>query len=350
VGQLASTHVMNYAEAVTKRVLEAALQGTVLDYRPTQSHGEYDFDLRYSDGTLAAVEATAAIDECLTRTIARIRSKKAGGSVISAVTCKKSWRIFPVSGACIRTIRANADEQLAKLEHEGIDRFFAVSGRSPSVNEVCCKLQIFGSGVISSEGDASIKIAYHSGGGAVGPSTAIKTGETEAWKEDNREKLGRAKTAERHLVVYIGADNGLPWNAITSFEPPSTLPRIPEEITNLWLIGPGGTQDQFTVWSASTTDVWSSTKSSVLQPNRTEHNKLIPTSALPRTASPHQARCAAGARSSLRLRAPARSLRATALRWSRRTCQWESPRPRWSPSPWRAPSSWSRSWHRPPGA
>ena len=37
---------MNHPETVAKRVLEAVLPCT-MEYQPEQSHGEYDFELRY---------------------------------------------------------------------------------------------------------------------------------------------------------------------------------------------------------------------------------------------------------------------------------------------------------------
>ena len=134
---------MNYSEAVAKRVLEAILPGATLVYRSAQANGEYDFDLRYSDGTVAAVEVTAAVDQTLTETIAAVRSKKKGGSIIKATVCKKSWLIFPAKGASINTIRTAADGYLANLEHEGIDSFHCVS-MSPSVRNICCQLQVTG--------------------------------------------------------------------------------------------------------------------------------------------------------------------------------------------------------------
>ncbi len=250
---------MNYSEAIAKRVLEAILPGARLEYQSVQSDGEYDFDLLYSDGTIATVEITAAVDEALEETIAAVRSKKKGGSVIKATACRKSWLIFPAKGASINTIRTAADGYLAKLEYEGIDRFYCVS-TSPSVQNICCHLQITGGGVISSEAEPTIQVAFPIGGGAVGATTATKTAEKEAWKPDNRKKLGAAKTTERHLVVYIDARNGLPWTALTSFGPPSALPEIPEEITNLWLIGHSGNENEFVAWYASTNEIWRSTR------------------------------------------------------------------------------------------
>lgn len=248
---------MNYSEAVSKRVLEAILPGATLVYRSAQANGEYDFDLRYSDGTVAAVEVTAAVDQTLTETIAAVRSKKKGGSIIKAAACKKSWLIFPAKGASINTIRAAADGCLAHLEHQGIDRFYCVS-TSPSVRNICCQLQVTGGGVISSETEPTIRIAFPIGGGAVGAATATTTGERESWKPDNRKKLGAATTAERHLVVYLDAGNGLPWTALTSFAPPSSAPQIPDEVTHLWLIGPTDIADEFIAWRGDTGAAWQS--------------------------------------------------------------------------------------------
>lgn len=250
---------MNYSERISKRVLEAILSGAILKYRPTQSHGEYDFDLHYEDGSEAAVEVTAAMDETLMKTVGAIHGKRAGGSTIRAKVCKRSWIIFPTKGASIRKIRTDADFYLAGLEQEGINRFYCVS-RSPSVQKACCHLEITGGGVLSSDREPTIRIAGPIGGGAVGPSLAIEAGEREALKQDNRRKLGAAQTAERHLVVYIDGRNGLAWTALTSFAPPAVLPKIPDEITNLWLIGQGDNTNEFVVWRAGTTETWQSMK------------------------------------------------------------------------------------------
>jgi hypothetical protein len=103
-----------------------------------------------------------------------------------------------------------------------------------------------------------IRIALPSGGGAVGASVAIEAGEKEAWKQDNRKKLGAARTSERHLVVYIDPMNGLPWVALTDFEPPSALPNLPEEITHIWLVGHAEEKDKFVAWRANTNESWNS--------------------------------------------------------------------------------------------
>ena len=140
---------------------------------------------------------------------------------------------------------------------------------SPSVRNICCQLQVTGGGVISSEIEPTIQIAFPIGGGAVGATTATKTAERESWKSDNRKKLGAATTAERHLVVYLDAGNGLPWTALTSFAPPPITPNIPDEVTHLWLIGHADGANEFIIWRAGTNQPWRGIKITV----PAEHNK-----------------------------------------------------------------------------
>lgn len=246
---------MNCSEAIAKRVFEAVFPGATMAYRASQSHGEYDFDLCYSDGTIAAVEVTAATDATLMRTVARIR-KGRDGPTIQAKICRKSWIVFPTNASDIQNIRAKADRYLAALEGEGIDGFFCADS-SPAVQKACGGLGITGGAVIPSGGDPTITIAGPGGSGAVDPTLAVEAGEREAWKKDNRRKLGAAATAERHLAVCMSMAS-LPWMALTSFPPPAGAPKIPEEITSLWLIGQGKDENEFVVWSAGRNENWQS--------------------------------------------------------------------------------------------
>src|ERR1022692_114665 len=236
---------MNQAERVATRVIEGILPGTMV-YQPKQSHGEYDFELRYHSGTTAAVEVTMSADLQQLQTIAAIRNEKKGGSSIPATKCEKSWLIFPAKGARIDRIRMAADDRLSRLEQAGRDEFSWVRDwHHQCVQDVCRNLKITSGSVIRTGAAPMIRIASPGGGGAVGASTAIAAGEKEAWKQDNRKKLGAAKTAERHLVVYIDPMNGLPWVALTDFRPPSALPNLPEEITDIWLVGHAKENNEF---------------------------------------------------------------------------------------------------------
>jgi hypothetical protein len=53
---------MNKAEEIAKTLMEIIYVGAEMRYRRDQSKGEYDYDLRYTDGTIAAVEVTASMD------------------------------------------------------------------------------------------------------------------------------------------------------------------------------------------------------------------------------------------------------------------------------------------------
>lgn len=266
---------MDDAETIAKRILEAALPGAKLEYRPEQSHGEYDFDLHYPNGEIGAVEVTASVDPIQKETSNAILDKKKGGSAIEAEKCKKTWLIFPNKGAKINRIREKADEYLSRLEQAGCERFSWLEAATsrlreragiqkyfPSVTPKCVQdivydLMIMNGSVIAADAPPKIIISLPGGGGTVGPSVAVDAAEMELWKKDNREKLGRAKGKECHLVVYIDQMNGRPWVSLTDSEPPHTSPNLPEEITEVWLIGYSGRQSEFTIWRASATDPWS---------------------------------------------------------------------------------------------
>jgi len=248
--------MMNHAEAVAKIILEAALPGAVMEFRSDQSNMEYGFHLRYPDGKVAAVEATSSMNQARTQTNARIFDKKKGGSHINAVLCKKSWLIFPLCNE-IQKIREKADEYLARLEAEGIEKFDILrQHNSPEcVRSICVDLGLHFGAVFSSTGaQPEIRISGVGGGGAVGATTATEAGERET--DANKKKLGKAKTDDRHLVVYIDPSNGLPWTALTSFEPPSAFPNLPDEITHIWLVTEYEKADQFIVWYGSKREIW----------------------------------------------------------------------------------------------
>lgn len=255
---------MKAGEAIAKCVLEAMLPGAKLAYQVEQSHREYDFDLRYADGNVAAVEVTMAVDETLMKTLGDIQGKRAGGGVIPAVACKESWSIFAAKGAEIPTISKKADQLLALLEREGIDGFDYFDqwkpGCSQTVRELCYQLRVTEGYVLSSAGKPMIRINSPIRGSAVGDSLAlIHAGE--ACMEENREKLGAAKTAERHLVVYVHPQSNARSSTFTVSQPPEeTLPTLPQEITNIWLIGDGENNYEFVVWYASTKEPWRSAK------------------------------------------------------------------------------------------
>ncbi len=266
---------MKYPEEIAKRIVEAVLPGAEMKPNLIQSHGEYDFDLLYPNGTVAAAEVTTSTDPDLKQIGAEIRSKKKGGPIIEAHNCQKSWMVFPMRDALVSKIRKEADECLSAVELAGITHFSSADAynhqlfKAPGieklvmspvhrcVEDICTRLGIMSGSTIPDDPPPKIHILNPMAGGAVGPQSATEAGVREAWKEDNQRKLDVAKTAERHLMVYL--DAALPLFALTEFEPPSTLPELPAEITHIWLIGHGGTSnDEFVVWRANTQEPWHS--------------------------------------------------------------------------------------------
>jgi hypothetical protein len=267
---------MDFAEKAAKNVLQAVLSGAKLTYRDQQGNGEYDFDLRYPDGRLAAVEVTCSVDQLQMQTLAAIHSKKKS-RVIVASRCKKSWWITPMRNANINAVREKADAYLATLEDAGILEFSAFEvNESKQIKEaglhsifgdrvvpecvefLCDDLMLQTGGVISSEGSPRIILGFPIYGGAVGPECAINAGNTEAWKDDNRKKLGAATTKERHLVILMHVMNGLAWTALADSDPAVTLPELPPEIDHIWLLADvgGKAANKFVVWRASKTMHW----------------------------------------------------------------------------------------------
>jgi hypothetical protein len=160
-------------------------------------------------------------------------------------------------------IREKADDYLARLEEDGVEQFSWLERGPQSVDDVRRDLNVTGAWVIAAGAPPTINIGLPGGGGAVGPSDAVEAGEREAWKADNRRKLGAAKTNERHLVVYIDPMTGLPWMALTEFEPPSIPPNLPMEVTTLWLIGHSKNLNEnvneFVAWRAGINEAWAAT-------------------------------------------------------------------------------------------
>jgi hypothetical protein len=246
---------MRYEETVAKRVLEMAIPGAVMEFRCEQPYMEYDFNLRYSNGEVAAVEATASRDPVRTQ-ISKEVFEKNGGSEIKAICCKKNWCITPV-GTDIKKLRKNIDKYLAALEAAGIEGFTDDDCKRTNppkeVTAIYRDLHVFSARSFPTSGAAVIRIATVTGGGQlyqIGPTSAV-----EREIEPNKDKLGKATTKERHLVVHVDMSNDLQWIGMTSSEPPNEIPDLPTQITHLWQIAQTG-KDKFVVWRATSTEPW----------------------------------------------------------------------------------------------
>jgi hypothetical protein len=242
-----------HPENVAKRVLETAIPGSRMEFHLEQSHGEYDFDLHYPNGEVAAVEVTSSRDQASTKKYKEIFEKN-GGSEIKAVYCKKNWSITP--SAINKNIRKDVDKYLAALEDAGIDSFFepdCLKSNTPKeVSAIYRDLNVFSAQSFPTSGAAVIRIGAVLGGAAVGQASPTRAAEREI--SPNKDKLGKATAKERHLVVYVDQLNGAPWMGMTNFEPPNEFPNLPTEITHLWLIAQ--IRDRYVVWLGTSTQPW----------------------------------------------------------------------------------------------
>jgi hypothetical protein len=248
---------MDHAERLAQAIIETVLPGSQMSYRPDQSHGIHDFDLRLPDGRVSAVELTASVDQNRAQTAAAILDPQKGGSTIRAKLCSKTWLIWPSSAARINLIREKVDKYLAVIEAEGIEKFWGPTDCHQSIERIYEDLQVRSGQVLSWEQLGYIRISLPNSGGAVGPRLVDEAVRLEAYKADHRGKLGRAGTDERHLAVYVSLENTRMWCALVDFSPERTLPELPSEITHVWAFTEANVEHHCVVWHANLRSPWS---------------------------------------------------------------------------------------------
>lgn len=103
---------------------------------------------------------------------------------------------------------------------------------------------------------SGIGIAPPGDGGLVAPDLVNAAVETEAWKPDNRRKLGTASADEKHLFVYVTTANHVVWVAVRDESPPLTAPALPAEVTDAWVATWAGDGAWHIVWRARRGQSW----------------------------------------------------------------------------------------------
>jgi hypothetical protein len=233
-------HSVRDEEALAQSLLEAAMPGARLIYRDTQSHGECDFELLHSDGRPSEpVEVTTSTCEAARRIYAQIRrGPKGTGLFEPRVVSAQDWLITPNMNADMRRVRANADKYLALIEADGLTMFVfeAHAGRSEAVRRIHAEIGIDDGCVMKWKPPGRIGIAYPGGGGQLDEECVCSAVEVEAQKADNKHKLDRMSVAERHLVVVIDSSNAVVFMAMRRGLIPRRPPRLPSEITTIWVI------------------------------------------------------------------------------------------------------------------
>src|ERR1700694_886372 len=115
---------MDRTERIAKAVVEHMILGSNMPDRPGEPGGVHDFDLRYPDGTIAAVEVTASTNQEINDTVAAIESKRRCGRFLNARMCRNGWIVRPLADASINRLRTDLDAYLARIEAAGLTEFF----------------------------------------------------------------------------------------------------------------------------------------------------------------------------------------------------------------------------------
>lgn len=249
---------MNSVELISKAIVESLVPGARMHYRLDQAAGQHDFDLQYLDGLIVPLEVTTSTDEEVERSRAAILNTRKGGPFVPRVHCKHDWDIHPLPEANINTIRATIDRYLAAIEAEGLKQFnaFTDADDSSAVSAIFQDLKIEAGRVFRWKPSGRIGIALPGSGGLVEAEAVVHAVEAEAWKADNRRKLGTAEAPERHLFVYVDPNKYLAWVALRDEAPPTILPRLPAEVTDVWAATYEGTPGCYVVWHARHGNGW----------------------------------------------------------------------------------------------
>jgi hypothetical protein len=247
---------MDHAEKLAQLLIEATLEGSKMLFCGEQSHGEYDFDLQHADG-IAAVEVTAAVNRAIEEVHAAIMAPRKGGHIVAASQSTKNWMIHPSSDARINIIREKADEYLAGIENDGIEKFWAPTDDRPSVERIYRDLGVVSGAVLFQDEPAQIRISLPITGGAYGADLVHAAVEAETSKQDNRNKLRRAVTAQRHLAIYVPIQTTTVWSALVDLGPRPELPNLPAEITDVWVYSEAREDGAYIVCHGSGSSPWS---------------------------------------------------------------------------------------------
>jgi hypothetical protein len=195
----------------------------------------------------------------LEETHAAIIDKDKGSCSIPSRLCKHSWYIHLLPDTRINPLRKNADRYLAAIENAGIEKFWGPADDRPSVESIYQDLGVMSGSVASWIKPGNILMSLPGSGGAVGVSTVFEAAEREAFKADNRKKLGAAGVSERHLAVYVYVTT-LAWVPLSDFEPISVIPNLPPEITDMWMFSESSRHSEYVFWRASSTVPWAKRK------------------------------------------------------------------------------------------
>ena len=253
-------------------VIEAHLRTLVSLHDDQSLPGMYDLTIRYPDGRVGAVEVTAAEDQDWAARQAAVSACP----VLRDARLKGGWMVVLRQGAMVNTARARLPDLLWRLEQAGIDeasvfsaggfnedgRYRWIPGQlAEAQTETAKATDIFAAGTISIT--SPMQVAWLS----QDPDDVVTFVEefVESRPTDVK-KLGRAKADERHLFIWSGelSTGWVSLRALALDVPrlPTRKPRLPDEISHVWVAPEATPASRIVVWSASSGWVTAGTTSS----------------------------------------------------------------------------------------
>lgn len=223
-------------EQVVAALVEAVLPGARMRHVATQSNREWDFNLEVA-GQVFPFES----------------------SLFPRRYASHDWWVFPSANANIRRVRNEVDLMLADVERDGLSSF-DINGEGSdlaSVERLWSELRIEYGTQTHWNPPGQIGIALPGEGAMLSADDVRPAVEHVANKEDIRVKLGASAAGERHLGVHID-DFGYPAQAsMMQGLIPADPPRLPSEITHIWVTTYAGRDRDYLVWRFDTTHGWS---------------------------------------------------------------------------------------------
>ena len=243
-------------------VVRAHVQAPVSQYDDQSAPGMYDLKIEYVDARVGAVEVTAAEDQDFTARQGALAGHRA---LLEDARLERDWLVILSDNAVVNAARLRLPQLLLRLERVGMDEasIFNAGDTEPD-NEMA--------GLYEQLKEAQVQTAraIRGPGGTVVITAPIRTAflsqdpddvvtfveEFAQARPSDVAKLGRADAAERHLSVWGGvfSTGWIPLRALELDVPelPVRAPRLPDEITHIWVAPEATPPARIVVWSATT--------------------------------------------------------------------------------------------------
>lgn len=241
---------MRPSERVAKLLIERAIPGADARPVPSQSQGEWDFNVHI--GAIAfPLEVTQATSEKSESLHAALFARDGEASIVPRSRAKKSWAVTVSRRSNIRAIRKRLDELVADLEATGFTTFDIQRYSTPAPQAI----QALWDELMITDGFSTS--AWEIDGHALMPprdsamlssDQVVSAVTREADKDDNRRKLGRSNALEKHLFVHIAYHCYPAHEAMRSCGIPARALRLPPEITHVW-VARGFGDSQWLLWA-----------------------------------------------------------------------------------------------------